>query len=47
MFSGRYGAGSTTPGTTLDDMHVSAIASQLRAEVKTVGTISEMLVALS
>jgi putative radical SAM enzyme (TIGR03279 family) len=47
MFAGRYGAGSTTPGSTLDDMHVTAIAAQVGVRVQAVVTISEVLAALS
>ena len=55
MFASRYGAGSTPPGTTLDDMHISDIASRLPpwtglhsgVQVKAAATISEVLAALT
>ncbi len=46
MFTGRYGAGSASPGTTLDDLHIDDIARQLGARVEMAGTMAELLAAL-
>jgi NifB/MoaA-like Fe-S oxidoreductase len=46
MFTGLYGAGSAPPGTTLDDVHVSDIASQLGVPVQMAGTMTQALAAL-
>jgi NifB/MoaA-like Fe-S oxidoreductase len=50
MFAGRYGAAATPPDTTLDDMHISAISTQLglrsEGQVRKAATISEVLAAL-
>jgi len=43
MFTGRYGAGSAPPGTTLDDLHVSQMAAQLGVPVAPAGTLAEAL----
>ncbi len=43
MFTGRYGAGSAPPGTTLDDITVGDIAAQLGAPVEMAGTMTEVL----
>ena len=43
MFSGRYGAGSTAPGMTLDDMSISEISAQLGVQVHMAGTMTEVL----
>jgi putative radical SAM enzyme (TIGR03279 family) len=47
MFTGRYGAGSVPPGTTLDGMTLADIAAQLGVRVEMAGTMSEALVALA
>ena len=47
MFTGRYGAGSAPPGTTLDDVHVDQMAAQLGVPVAMAGTLSEALAAAS
>jgi hypothetical protein len=47
MFTGRYGAGSAPPDTTLDDMHISQIAAELDVPVHMAGTIAETLTSLS
>jgi putative radical SAM enzyme (TIGR03279 family) len=46
MFTGRYGAGSAPPGTTLDGMHIGDIAVELDVEVEMAGTLTEALAAL-
>ncbi len=43
MFTGRYGAGSAPPGTTLDEMHISDIEAQLGLPVRMAGTLGEAL----
>lgn len=43
MFTGRYGAGSAPPDTTLDDVHVSQMAGQLGVPVAMAGTLAEAL----
>ena len=43
MFTGRYGAGSAPPGTTLDDLHIDDIAAQLGVPVVMAGTLAEAL----
>lgn len=45
MFTGRYGAGSVPPGTTLDDLHISDIAAALGRPVEMAGTLTEALAA--
>jgi NifB/MoaA-like Fe-S oxidoreductase len=45
MFTGRYGAGSAPPGTTLDDMHISDIEASLGMPVRIAGTLSDALAA--
>jgi putative radical SAM enzyme (TIGR03279 family) len=47
MFTGRYGAGTASPGTTLDDMHISEIGRELGVRVEMAGTLGELLAALS
>ena len=47
MFTGRYGAGSAPPGTTLDDMHISDIAAELGVKVEMAATLTEALAALA
>jgi len=47
MFTGRYGAGSAPPGTTLDDLHVDQMAAQLGVPVAMAGTLTEALAAAS
>lgn len=47
MFTGRYGAGSAPPDTTLDDMHISQIAAELDVRAHMAGTIAETLTSLS
>jgi putative radical SAM enzyme (TIGR03279 family) len=47
MFTGRYGAGSTPPGYTLDDMSTSDIAAQLGVHVDMAGALTEALEALA
>ncbi|MCL7451923.1 MAG: DUF512 domain-containing protein [Anaerolineae bacterium] len=47
MFTGRYGAGSAPPGTTLDDMHVTEIAAELGAQVEMAGSLAEALAVLA
>ena len=47
MFTGRYGAGSAPPGTTLDGMHIGDIAVELGVDVEMAGTLTEALAALS
>jgi putative radical SAM enzyme (TIGR03279 family) len=47
MFTGRYGAGSALPGTTLDDMYIADIAAQLGVEVEMAGSLTELLAVLS
>ncbi len=46
MFTGRYGAGSALPGTTLDDMPIADIAARLGLRVEMAGTMAEVLEAL-
>jgi putative radical SAM enzyme (TIGR03279 family) len=43
MFTGRYGAGSAPPGTTLDDLHITEMAEQLGVPVAMAGTLTEAL----
>lgn len=43
MFTGRYGAGSAPPGTTLDDLHLADIAAHLDVPVAMTGTLAEAL----
>jgi putative radical SAM enzyme (TIGR03279 family) len=43
MFAGQYGAGSASPGTTLDDMHITEIAARLGVPVAMAGTAAEAL----
>ncbi len=45
MFTGRYGAGSAPPGTTLDDLHIDDMAAQLGVPVVMAGTLAEALTA--
>jgi putative radical SAM enzyme (TIGR03279 family) len=47
MFTGRYGAGSTPPGMTLDDVSLATISSQLELPVGMAGTMAEALAQLS
>lgn len=47
MFTGRYGAGSAPPDTTLDDMAVADIAASLGVPVAIAGTMAEVLEALA
>jgi putative radical SAM enzyme (TIGR03279 family) len=47
MFTGRYGAGSAPPGTTLDDLHLDEMAAQLGAPLSMAGTLTEALSAAS
>jgi NifB/MoaA-like Fe-S oxidoreductase len=47
MFTGRYGAGSTPPGMTLDDISLADISAQLAVPVRMAGTITEALAHLS
>jgi putative radical SAM enzyme (TIGR03279 family) len=47
MLTGRYGAGSAPPGTTLDDMHINQVAAELGVRVDMAGTIAETLTSLS
>ncbi len=46
MFTGRYGAGQAAAGTTLDDVTIEEISSQLGVQVVTAGTLAEAMVAL-
>jgi NifB/MoaA-like Fe-S oxidoreductase len=46
MFTGRYGAGSTPPGQTLDGMTLAAISTQLGTRVEMAGTIRQVLAML-
>jgi NifB/MoaA-like Fe-S oxidoreductase len=46
MFTGRYGAGSAPPGTTLDDMTLAEIAARLGVPVAMAGTVAEALAIL-
>ena len=41
MFTGRYGAGDTPPGVTLDDMGIEEIARQLGVRAEMAGTLTE------
>ncbi|MBN1660056.1 MAG: DUF512 domain-containing protein [Anaerolineae bacterium] len=43
MFTGRYGAGSAPPDTTLDDVHVDEIGARLGVRVVIAGTMGEAL----
>ncbi|HSJ59258.1 MAG TPA: DUF512 domain-containing protein, partial [Anaerolineae bacterium] len=43
MFTGRYGAGSAPPDTTLDDVHVDEIGARLGVRVVVAGTMEEAL----
>jgi putative radical SAM enzyme (TIGR03279 family) len=43
MFTGRYGAGSAPPGTTLDDLHISDMAARLDVPVSMAGSLTEAL----
>jgi putative radical SAM enzyme (TIGR03279 family) len=45
MFTGRYGASSALPGTTLDDLHISDIEASLGVPVRMAGTLSDALAA--
>jgi putative radical SAM enzyme (TIGR03279 family) len=45
MFTGRYGAGSAPPGTTLDEMHLSDIEARLGVPVRMAGKLEEALTA--
>jgi NifB/MoaA-like Fe-S oxidoreductase len=45
MFTGRYGAGSAPPGTTLDDLHIDDMAAQLGVPAAMAGTLVEALAA--
>jgi putative radical SAM enzyme (TIGR03279 family) len=47
MFTGRYGAGSAPPGTTLDNMHVTDIAAELGTQVEMAGSLAEALAVLA
>jgi putative radical SAM enzyme (TIGR03279 family) len=47
MFTGRYGAGSTPPGQTLDGMTLAAISTQLDTRVEMAGSIGEALTTLA
>ena len=47
MFTGRYGAGSTPPDTTLDDVSIGEIEAQLDVPVTAAGTLTEALAACS
>ena len=46
MFTGRYGAGSAPPGTTLDDMSISAISAQLGVPVAMAGGLEKVITLL-
>ena len=46
MFTGQYGAGSSLPGMTLDDVHIDDIAARLGVRVEMAGNMSEALAAL-
>jgi NifB/MoaA-like Fe-S oxidoreductase len=41
MFTGRYGAGSSPPGVTLDDLSISDISARLGVRVEMAGTLTE------
>jgi len=41
MFTGRYGAGETPPGVTLDDLRLEEIGRQLRTRTEMAGTLAE------
>ena len=43
MFTGRYGAGSAPPDTTLDDVHVTEIGARLGTRVAIAATLREAL----
>ena len=47
MFTGRYGAGSAPPDTTLDGMHVRELAAELGVQVEMAGTLTEALAVLA
>ena len=47
MFTGRYGAGSAPPGTTLDGWTLEDLSFRLGAPVQMAGTISAAIAALS
>ena len=47
MFTGRYGAGSAPPGTTLDGWTLEDLSSRLGAPVQMADTISAAIAALS
>jgi putative radical SAM enzyme (TIGR03279 family) len=47
MFTGSYGAGSTPPGYTLDDLSIGDIAAQLGVRVEMAGTLAEALAVLA
>jgi NifB/MoaA-like Fe-S oxidoreductase len=43
MFTGRYGAGSAPPGTTLDDVSLNELSARLGVRVEMAGTMTEVL----
>jgi putative radical SAM enzyme (TIGR03279 family) len=47
MFTGRYGAGTSPPGMTLDDLSVGGISAKLRARVEMAGTLTDALGAVA
>ncbi len=47
MFTGRYGAGSALPGTTLDGWTLETLSSRLNSPVEMAGTISAAIAVLS
>jgi putative radical SAM enzyme (TIGR03279 family) len=46
MLTGQYGAGSSPPGMTLDDVHIDDIAARLGVRVEMAGTMAEALAVL-
>jgi NifB/MoaA-like Fe-S oxidoreductase len=47
MFTGRYGAGASPPGVTLDDMSLADLSTQLAVPVEMAGTMTELLAVLA
>jgi putative radical SAM enzyme (TIGR03279 family) len=47
MFTGQYGAGSASPGTTLDDLSLADLSAQLGVPAEMAGTMTEAVAALT
>jgi putative radical SAM enzyme (TIGR03279 family) len=47
MFTGQYGAGSASPGTTLDDLALDDLSARLGVPIEMAGTMTEAVAALT